>query len=128
MEKKLTVFYKSRINLAVLQFKPVDCSAVDDGCTPVVIKLRNYPTVGIEHWGHGSLVVGRPVVQWSERKAELHPLRRDKKRGVGVGTRRAVKNRFRKSRTWFQTPESRKSCVISSDFKSRLNSDLDNDH
>ncbi|GBN96131.1 hypothetical protein AVEN_120780-1 [Araneus ventricosus] len=39
------------------------------------MKLRNHPTVGIDHWGHESLVVGRPVVQWSERKVELQPLR-----------------------------------------------------
>ncbi|GBL78769.1 hypothetical protein AVEN_65311-1 [Araneus ventricosus] len=25
---------------------------------PVVMKLRNHPTVRIDHWGHGSLVVG----------------------------------------------------------------------
>ncbi|GBN66764.1 hypothetical protein AVEN_52333-1 [Araneus ventricosus] len=32
---------------------------------PVVMKLRNHPTVGIDHWGHGSLVVGRTGVRLS---------------------------------------------------------------
>ncbi|GBO44734.1 hypothetical protein AVEN_120975-1, partial [Araneus ventricosus] len=32
---------------------------------PVVMKLRNHPTVGIDHWGHGSLAVGRPEVRLS---------------------------------------------------------------
>ncbi|GBN29177.1 hypothetical protein AVEN_206670-1 [Araneus ventricosus] len=43
----------------------------------VVMKPRNLPTVGIDHygdktfsrWSHGS-----PVIQWKEREAELHPL------------------------------------------------------
>ncbi|GBM13615.1 hypothetical protein AVEN_229588-1 [Araneus ventricosus] len=30
---------------------------------PVVMKLRNHPTVGIDHWGHRRLVVGRPGVR-----------------------------------------------------------------
>ncbi|GBN56639.1 hypothetical protein AVEN_204506-1 [Araneus ventricosus] len=32
---------------------------------PVVRKLRNHPTVGIHHWEHGSVVVGRPGVRLS---------------------------------------------------------------
>ncbi|GBN08943.1 hypothetical protein AVEN_11944-1 [Araneus ventricosus] len=32
---------------------------------PVVMKPRNHPTVGIDHWEHGSLVVGRPGVRMS---------------------------------------------------------------
>ncbi|GBO40472.1 hypothetical protein AVEN_64546-1 [Araneus ventricosus] len=32
---------------------------------PVVRKLRNHPTVGIDHWGHGNLVVSRPGVRLS---------------------------------------------------------------
>ncbi|GBM33133.1 hypothetical protein AVEN_56766-1 [Araneus ventricosus] len=28
--------------------------------SPVARKLRNHPTVGIDHWEHRSLVVGRP--------------------------------------------------------------------
>ncbi|GBO12222.1 hypothetical protein AVEN_58030-1 [Araneus ventricosus] len=27
---------------------------------PVVVKLTNHPTVGFDHWEHGSLLVGRP--------------------------------------------------------------------
>ncbi|GBL77758.1 hypothetical protein AVEN_152971-1 [Araneus ventricosus] len=31
----------------------------------VVMKLRNHPTVGIDHWGHRRLVVGRTAVRLS---------------------------------------------------------------
>ncbi|GBM10246.1 hypothetical protein AVEN_177508-1 [Araneus ventricosus] len=32
---------------------------------PVVRKLKNLPTVGVDHWEYGSLVVGRPGRQLS---------------------------------------------------------------
>ncbi|GBN04621.1 hypothetical protein AVEN_9608-1 [Araneus ventricosus] len=95
------------------------------------MRLRNYPTVGIDHWGHCSLVIGLPGVRLSSGVRGWRsstPCGRDKKRDVGVGTRKAVKNRFRKSRTWFQIPERRKSCAISSDLKPRIDSDFDNEN
>ncbi|GBN90322.1 hypothetical protein AVEN_52508-1 [Araneus ventricosus] len=52
---------------------------------------RNSPlgTWKFSHWSPEST-----IVQWSERKAELHPLRQGQKRNFEVGTRRAVKDRF----------------------------------
>ncbi|GBN46188.1 hypothetical protein AVEN_14749-1, partial [Araneus ventricosus] len=51
---------------------------------PVVMKLRNHPTVGIDHWGHGSLAVGRPEVRLSSgvREGGAPPLEVGTKTGV----------------------------------------------
>ncbi|GBM53443.1 hypothetical protein AVEN_109349-1 [Araneus ventricosus] len=91
------------------------------------MKLRNHPTVGIDHWGHGSLVVDRLGVRFSsgvKGRRSSTPFSRDKNGSVGVGTRRAVKNRIREARNGAQSPAVRKSCVTSSELKSRIYSDL----
>ncbi|GBM54172.1 hypothetical protein AVEN_39777-1, partial [Araneus ventricosus] len=62
---------------------------------------RNHPTVRIDHWGYESLAVGRPGVRLCSgvkgRRSSI-PSDRNKKGGVGVGTRTAVNNRIRQAR------------------------------
>ncbi|GBM36049.1 hypothetical protein AVEN_274451-1 [Araneus ventricosus] len=94
---------------------------------PVVMKLRNHPTVGIDHWGHGSLVVGLPGVQLSSgvkgRRSSTH-CGGYKKRGGGVGRERAVKNRIREARNGVSVSCSAKELKTISELKSRIYSDL----
>ncbi|GBL92276.1 hypothetical protein AVEN_35828-1 [Araneus ventricosus] len=59
----------------------------------VVMKPRNLPTVGIDHWRDKTFSrwsYGSPVVQSKEREVELHPLR---------PTIRAITSRLRPHRT-----------------------------
>ncbi|GBO24566.1 hypothetical protein AVEN_44722-1 [Araneus ventricosus] len=78
---------------------------------------RTFSTVGFDHWEHGRLVVGRPGVRLSSRvkKAELCPLRQGMK--TECGTRRAVKNRFRRLEFGFRLRSAEKELYDQLGFK-----------
>ncbi|GBN09010.1 hypothetical protein AVEN_131000-1, partial [Araneus ventricosus] len=100
-----------------------------DTCLDLVVrKSRNHPTVGIDHWGDRRLVVGRMAVRLSsERKGSGYIPSGTNKTGVlDIKERGAVQNRSGSLERVSDSGSAEKSCVISSDQKSQIDSDLGN--
>ncbi|GBO28149.1 hypothetical protein AVEN_224881-1 [Araneus ventricosus] len=93
------------------------------------MKLRNHPTVGTDHWGHRSLVVGHPGVQFSsgvKGRRRSTPRERDKNGVLGLKEESGERTDLGSLEGGFRHRSAEKICVISSDLKSRTDSDFDN--
>ncbi|GBN21010.1 hypothetical protein AVEN_37403-1 [Araneus ventricosus] len=110
---------KSRAS-STLQPQHTWWSLRDEQCsfhvTPVVMKLRNHPTVGFDHWKIGSLMLVAGVrLSSGVKKAE--PTLEVRTNGVLEGNKESGRIELERLETAFQSPVVQKSCVISSELK-----------